>query len=42
VGLSRHEEVWSAAGTPTTVYPIQLADLVRAAGARVADIADDG
>jgi prolyl-tRNA editing enzyme YbaK/EbsC (Cys-tRNA(Pro) deacylase) len=39
-GLGRHQEVWSAAGTPTTVYPIQLAELVRAAGAQMADLAE--
>ena len=37
--LRRHEEVWSAAGTPTTVYPIQLDDLVEASGARWVDVA---
>jgi prolyl-tRNA editing enzyme YbaK/EbsC (Cys-tRNA(Pro) deacylase) len=31
--LQRHELVWSAGGTPTTVFPILLEDLVRAAGA---------
>lgn len=40
VGLERHEEVWSAAGTPTTVYPILLTDLIRASGAEVVDIAE--
>jgi Cys-tRNA(Pro) deacylase len=39
-GLKRHEEVWSAAGTPTTVYPILLADLIRAADACVVDLAE--
>ncbi len=29
--LRRHEEVWAAAGTPTTVFPISLADLDRMA-----------
>jgi len=38
--LQRHTEVWSAAGTPTTVYPIQLDDLVAASGARWVDVAD--
>ncbi len=41
VRLQRHEEVWSAAGTPTTVYPIKLADLIAASGAQWADLADD-
>lgn len=39
-GLSRHEEVWSAAGTPTAVYPIRLDDLIRLSGATVVDIAE--
>lgn len=39
--LRRHEEVWSAAGTPTTVYPVRLDDLVAAAGATWADLAED-
>ena len=39
-GLEIHEQVWSAAGTPTTVYPIALADLIRASRARVADLAE--
>ena len=39
--LQRHTEVWSAAGTPTTVYPILLDDLVRASGARWVEVAAD-
>jgi prolyl-tRNA editing enzyme YbaK/EbsC (Cys-tRNA(Pro) deacylase) len=39
-GLRRHEEVWSAAGTPTTVYPVPLTELIRVAGAQVADLAE--
>jgi prolyl-tRNA editing enzyme YbaK/EbsC (Cys-tRNA(Pro) deacylase) len=39
--LQRHTEVWSAAGTPTTVYPIELEDLVRASGARWVEVAAD-
>ena len=39
-GLERHEEVWSAAGTPTTVFPIQLTDLVRASGGQLADVSE--
>jgi len=31
--LQRHDLVWSAGGTPTTVFPIRLEDLVRAANA---------
>lgn len=37
--LLRNEDVWSAAGTPTTVYPIKLDDLVAAANARWVDVA---
>ncbi len=37
--LQRHDEVWSAAGTPTTVYPVALADLIAASGAEWADLA---
>lgn len=40
VALRRHETVWSAGGTPTTVFPILLADLVRAAGATWVDVAE--
>ena len=38
--LRRHELVWSAGGTPTTVFPLLLADLVRAAGAEWVDVAE--
>ena len=38
--LRRNEEVWSAAGTPTTVYPISLANLVRVSRAEWADLAE--
>ena len=31
--LRRHDLVWAAGGTPTTVFPILLSDLVRVAGA---------
>lgn len=37
--LQRHETVWSAGGTPTTVFPIKLEDLVRAAGAEWVEVA---
>ena len=37
--LRRHEVVWSAGGTPTTVFPIALGDLVRAAGAVWVEVA---
>ena len=40
VGLRRHTEVWSAAGTPTTVYPIALQDLVNASGAAWVDVSE--
>lgn len=38
--LRRHEVVWSAGGTPTTVFPIRLADLVRAGGATWVEVAN--
>ena len=38
--LRRNTDVWSAAGTPTTVYPISLADLVGASGAEWSDVAE--
>ena len=31
-GLKRNDPVWAAGGTPTTVFPISLADLDRLAG----------
>lgn len=39
-GLRQHEELWAAAGTPTTVFPIGLDDLIRASGARWAQVAE--
>lgn len=36
--LRRHDSVWAAAGTPTTVFPISLADLDRIAGPRWFDL----
>lgn len=39
--LQRNTEVWSAAGTPTTVFPIALEDLVTACDARWVDVAED-
>lgn len=36
--LLEHGEVWCAAGTPDTVFPIDPNDLVRATGARVEDL----
>ncbi len=38
--LERHDEVWAAGGTPTTVFPIALDDLIRASGAAWADLAE--
>jgi prolyl-tRNA editing enzyme YbaK/EbsC (Cys-tRNA(Pro) deacylase) len=40
VALRRHQDVWSAGGTPTTVFPIGLPDLVRAAGAKWVDVSE--
>jgi prolyl-tRNA editing enzyme YbaK/EbsC (Cys-tRNA(Pro) deacylase) len=31
--LRRHEVVWAAGGTPTTVFPITISDLERVSGA---------
>jgi prolyl-tRNA editing enzyme YbaK/EbsC (Cys-tRNA(Pro) deacylase) len=38
--LMRFGEVWAAAGTPRAVFPIAPAELARAAGGRVAAIAE--
>lgn len=38
--LLRHEKVWAAAGTPDTVFPVFPADLLGAAGATPADVAE--
>jgi prolyl-tRNA editing enzyme YbaK/EbsC (Cys-tRNA(Pro) deacylase) len=38
--LRRHDPVWAAAGTPTTVFPISIADLDRLARPVWAEIAD--
>jgi prolyl-tRNA editing enzyme YbaK/EbsC (Cys-tRNA(Pro) deacylase) len=40
--LSRCDEVWAAAGTPTTVFPIATDRLVEAAGAAWGDFAEPG
>jgi prolyl-tRNA editing enzyme YbaK/EbsC (Cys-tRNA(Pro) deacylase) len=37
--LLEHEEVWAAAGTPDSVFPLAPRDLVRLSGARVVDLA---
>ncbi|MFF3565643.1 YbaK/EbsC family protein [Streptomyces sp. NPDC002574] len=36
--LLRHDTVWAAAGTPHTVFPMAPGDLVRHAGATLADV----
>jgi len=38
VALQRHVDVWSAGGTPTTVFPIPLATLVQLTGAEWVDV----
>ncbi len=40
--LLAHGEVWAAAGTPDSVFPLSPADLVRVSGASVAAFADSG
>lgn len=40
VSLCRYRWVWSAGGTPDTVYPVSLERLVAASGARWADVAE--
>jgi prolyl-tRNA editing enzyme YbaK/EbsC (Cys-tRNA(Pro) deacylase) len=40
--LARYRWVWSAGGTPDTVYPVALDRLVAASGARWADISARG
>lgn len=42
VTLCRYRWVWSAGGTPDTVYPVSLERLVAASGARWADVAERG
>jgi 5,10-methenyltetrahydrofolate synthetase len=41
-GLGRYRWVWSAGGTPDTVYPVALDRLIAASGARWADVTDRG
>lgn len=36
--LTHLEEVWAAAGSPTTVFPLPPDELLRVTGARVADV----
>lgn len=40
--LLAHDEVWAAAGTPDSVFPLTPADLLRVSGAAVAAFADRG
>lgn len=40
--LGRYRWVWSAGGTPDTVYPVALDRLIAASGARWSDVADRG
>jgi prolyl-tRNA editing enzyme YbaK/EbsC (Cys-tRNA(Pro) deacylase) len=40
--LLGYDVVWAAAGTPRSVFPALPAELARAAGATVADVADAG
>lgn len=40
--LRRHDEVWSAAGTPTTIYPVALGELIRVSGARWVEVSQEG
>jgi len=42
VSLCRYRWVWSAGGTPDTVYPVSLERLVAASGARWADVSERG
>ena len=37
--LLAHEEIWAAAGTPRTVFPLSPDELVSMTGGRVADVA---
>jgi len=38
--LQRHRGVWSAAGTPTAVFPVAVEDLVRVSGAVWVEVAE--
>ncbi|MFO7293149.1 MAG: YbaK/EbsC family protein [Actinomycetes bacterium] len=40
--LKRHDPVWAAAGTPTTVFPISIADLERLSRPAWADLSLQG
>ncbi len=39
--LRRHDVLWAAGGTPTTVFPIELENLISVTGARWVDLAED-
>jgi prolyl-tRNA editing enzyme YbaK/EbsC (Cys-tRNA(Pro) deacylase) len=39
--LLTHDEVWAAAGTPSTVFPIPPARLAEVAGARTVDVTEE-
>lgn len=41
VGLRRHDAVWAAAGTPHTVFELQIADLDRIVRPHWADLSQD-
>ena len=38
--LLQHDEVWAAAGTPSSVFPIPPARLIEVAGARIVDVTE--
>jgi len=40
--LLAYDEVWAAAGTPDSVFPLTPADLLRVSGASVAEFAEPG
>ena len=40
VALKRHESVWAAAGTPHTVFELEIADLDRIVGPHWADLSE--
>jgi prolyl-tRNA editing enzyme YbaK/EbsC (Cys-tRNA(Pro) deacylase) len=42
VSLGRHEALWAAAGTPTTVFPITGSTLARVSAAKWEDLAEEG
>ncbi len=42
VDLARYRWVWSAGGTPDTVYPVALDRLIASSGARWVEVTDRG